>query len=142
MHFKIVTPERVVLETEADSVTLPTALGEITLLPNHMPLVSNVVPGEIRFRRGEQEEFLAVSSGFAEFRPVNQVLILADSAEFGHEINIQRAELARQEAQRFLTEVHHDEKSMAQASAAFEKELVRIRVAQKHRTRTQPHIES
>ena len=130
------------LETEADSVTLPTALGEITLLPDHMPLVSNIAPGEVRFRRGEQEDFLAVSSGFVEFRPKNQILILADSAEFGHEIDIERAELARQEAQRFLTEVHHDEKSMASASASFQKQLVRLRVAQKHRTRLQPHIES
>src|SRR5690348_8828928 len=109
IRLKIVTPERVVLETEVDSVTLTTQSGVITVLPNHIPLVSNLAPGEVHYKKAGQEELLAISGGFVEVKSGNEVLLLADSAEFGHEIDLTRAEAARAKAQRFLTEVPHDQ---------------------------------
>ena len=84
INFKIITPERIMLETEADSLTVPTELGEITILKNHLPIVANLVPGEIKFKKGGQEQFFAVSSGVIEVRENNNVVVLADAAEFGH----------------------------------------------------------
>lgn len=140
LKLKIVTPERVMLETEADSVSLPTSQGEITILPNHIPLVSNLDPGELRYKIGAKEEYFAVSGGFVEVKKTHEVIVLADAAEFGHEIDVSRAERAREKAQRFLTEVRHDQNAYANAAANLQKHLVRIRVAKKHRSRNQPDI--
>ena len=79
-HFKIASPERVVFEEEVFSVSLPTEIGEITILPHHIPLISNVVAGEIVARNNSQIFSLAVSGGFLEITP-NEVTLLADTAE-------------------------------------------------------------
>ncbi|HEX5429746.1 MAG TPA: F0F1 ATP synthase subunit epsilon [Patescibacteria group bacterium] len=136
IHFKIVTPEREVLDAEADSVTLPTQMGEITILPNHIPLVANLAPGEMRFRRGTAEESFAVSGGFVEVKKNHEVVVLADTAERGHEIDLDRAERARERASKFINESYKDQKSLADASASLQKHLARIRVARKHRTKS------
>ena len=140
IKFKIVTPEREVLETEADSVTLPTQMGEITILPQHMPLVANLAPGEMRYRKGGKEEFFAVSGGFVEVKKNHEVIVLADTAEFGHEIDVDRAEQARERANKFINESYKDQKTLADASASLQKQLARIRVARKHRTKSGPEI--
>ena len=142
MHLKIVTPERIVLETEIDSVTLPTQMGEITILPNHIPLVSNLAAGEMRYKHGEKEEFFAVSGGFVEVRKNHEVVVLADTAEFGHEIDLNRAEQARQRAHEIMSKSYNDHKALADASAALQKHLVRIKVAHKHRSKNKPNIET
>src|SRR6185503_19669714 len=98
MKFKIATPERIMLETEVESVTLPTTMGEITVLPNHIPLVANLAAGEIKYKSGGSENFFAVSGGVIEVKGNNEIAILADTAEFGHEIDVKRAEEAREEA--------------------------------------------
>ena len=140
IKFKIVTPERVLVDTEVDSVSVPTQMGEITILPNHIPLVSNLAPGEMRYRKGGDEQFFAVSGGFVEVKKDHQVIVLADAAEFGHEIDIDRAEIARERASKFITQVYHDEKALADASANLQKQLVRIRIGRKHRTKSGPDI--
>lgn len=142
MKFKIVTPERVLLETEADSVTLPTALGEITVLPNHMPLAGKLEPGEIKYKQNGRENFFAVSGGVIEVKKSGEVVVLADSAEFGHEIDLKRAEDAREEAKKLMAKVSGDQKSYADAQSWLERSTARVKVAKKHRTHTHTHIES
>lgn len=142
MKFKIATPERVLLDLEVDSLTLPTSLGEITILPGHVPLVANLAPGEIRYRHQGKQDFFAVSGGVLEVKKNNEVIVLADTAEFGHEIDVQRAEEARERAKRVMIEGVKDEESFAAAAAMLEKNLTRLRIAKKHRTHTHPHIES
>ena len=142
MKFKIATPERIMLETEVDSVSLPTTLGEITVLPNHIPLVANLMPGEIKYKIGGKENFFAVSGGIIEIKEGSDIVVLADSAEFGHEIDLKRAEEAREEAQRLMSQVHKDEKSMADAAAWLARSQARINVAKKHHTHKQTHVEN
>ncbi len=125
------------LETEVDSLTLPTTMGEITVLPHHIPLVSTLVAGEINYKSGGQEHFFAVSGGIIEVKPGNDIVVLADTAEFGHEIDIERAEAAREEARKLMSESQGNQKVYAEASAAFAKHLVRLKVAHKHRSRKQ-----
>ncbi len=142
MKFKIATPERVMLDVEVDSLTLPTELGEITVLAGHVPLVANLAPGEIRYRHQGRQDFFAVSGGVLEVRKNNEVVVLADTAEFGHEIDIKRAEEARERARKVMTEGSKSDESFASAAAALEKNLTRLRVARKHRTHTHQNLES
>lgn len=135
IHFRIVTPERVLLETEVDSVSLPTPMGEITVLEHHIPLVSNLEIGELRYRKGNHVEHFAVSGGFIEVQSDNKVVVLADTAEFGHEIDVQRAQEARDKAKLLMQTHYHDEVTSASAAAILQKNLTRLRVAHKHRSR-------
>jgi len=142
MKFKIATPERIMLETEVDSLTLPTSLGEITVLPNHIPLVANLVAGEIRYKTGERENFFAVSGGVIEVKKNNEIVVLAESAEFGHEIDVDAVEKAREQAKKIMSESYKDEKVFTDAAAELEKNLARIKVAKKHRSHTHHNLES
>lgn len=131
IKFKIATPERLVLETEADSISIPTQLGEITVLPNHAPLVANLVPGELAIRRGGRVEYLAVAGGFVQVQPGSQVMILADAAERAEEIDLARAEEAKARAAKLQVEAK-DDRQFAAAAASLAKHLARLRVARRH----------
>lgn len=133
IRFKIATPERVVYESEVDSVTCPTEMGEVTILPNHIPLVANLAPGEMKIVAAGQEKYIAVTGGFLEVRPDNEVIILADAAEAGEEIDIKRAEEAREKARKTMSEQTLSEQEYAATAAALERSLSRIRIAKKHR---------
>lgn len=142
MRFRIVTPEKTILDEEVESVSLPTKTGEITVLPDHIPLVSPLRAGELRYKQNNEEKFFAVSGGFIEVRADNEVLVLADTAEFGHEIDLERAQKAREKAYEMMQESYRDEKTYADAVAKLEKQIARIKVARKHRTRTKANLES
>ena len=135
LQFEITTPERTVYKEEIDSVTIPTSTGEITVLPNHIPLVSKLVPGELKVRRGSDEVFMAVSGGFIEVRHNNQVIILADTAERAEEIDAAKAEEARARATKLIGKELKDSEKFAQASAILEKSMVRLRVSKRARHR-------
>jgi F-type H+-transporting ATPase subunit epsilon len=135
IKFKIVTPERTVYEDEVYQITLPTAEGEITVLPDHIPLISILVPGELVIKKDGQELAMAVSGGMIEVRK-NEMTILADTAERAEEIDIKRAEEAKARAERLKEEkIRLDETEYATAAAILEKNLARVKVARKHLTR-------
>ncbi len=133
--FEIATPERTVYKEEVDSLTLPTKDGEITVLPNHIPLVAVLVPGVATVRKGGQESFMAVSGGFIEVQPNNRVVVLADTAEHADELTIAAIEKARADAERVLHEKRSmDDETFAAAAAGLERELARLKVARRHRS--------
>lgn len=139
LKFELTTPERVVLKDEFDSATIPTQDGEITVLPGHIPLVANLAPGMMTVRKNGDEAFLAVSGGFLEVQPGGTVIILADTAERAEELDLKAVEEARERAAKLLTEKRHaDDVSSAAAVAALERELARIKVARRHRSRHTP----
>ncbi len=141
LHFELTTPERIVLKEEVDGVTLPTQEGEITVLANHIPLVANLKPGVATVHRDGRQEYLAVSGGFVEVQPGSKIIVLADTAERAEELDLQKVEEARARAERLLTEKRHaDDVSSASAIAALDREMARIKVIQKHRTRRIPPI--
>ncbi|TSC52823.1 MAG: F-type H+-transporting ATPase subunit epsilon [Parcubacteria group bacterium LiPW_39] len=135
IKFQIVTPERIVLEDNVKQVTVPTQMGEITVLPGHIPLVAVLKPGEIRAKKDGREILMAVSGGFIEVLK-NKVVILADTAEMAEEIDEKRAEEARQRAQKLKEEKRFDRVEFAALQSQIEKELARLKVARKHRHRT------
>lgn len=132
INFKITTPEREVYSDVVDSVTLPTLKGEITILPNHLPLVAVLVPGEARVVHEGEEALMAVSGGFIEVQPGSRVIVLADTAERAEELDIEKIEQARKKAQEELEKKRDlDEENFAEAAAALERELARLKVARK-----------
>ncbi len=130
--FKIITPEREVFRAEIDEAMIPTKNGQIGILPNHIPLVSLVVPGEILIKKNGEEIFLAVSGGVVEIDGKN-VTLLADTAEYIDEIDEARAEEARQRAKERMKEKSLNEEEFAYLSGKIEKELARLRVKKKYK---------
>ncbi len=134
MLLKIVTPDGITYESEIDQVSLPTQTGEITVLPQHIPLVSVLKAGEVRIQKNGQEVELAVSGGVVEIRPKNEIYILADTAERAEHIDIERAEAARVRAQEVMKQTSITETiEFARLQAKIEKELARIQVGKKYK---------
>ena len=132
IKFKIVTPEKVLFESEVDQVTLPASDGQVTILPDHRSYIASLKSGEILLKTNGKEQLLVVSSGFVEFNK-NNLVVLADTAESADEIDVDRAEQARKRAEEIKHEkVVMNEMEYATAAAAIEKEAMRIRVARKH----------
>lgn len=130
IKFEIVTPERTVLKENIRQLTLPTKQGEITILPNHIPLIATINPGVISLTKENSAlEILSVSGGFVEVLK-NKVVILADTAEMAEEIDIERAEEARQRAEQIMKEMKRsDLESFTAVNAMIAKELARSRAA-------------
>ena len=134
LKFKIVTPEKVIYENEIFQVSIPTTSGEITVLPNHIPLVSVLAAGELRIKDKDSEHHLAVSGGFLEVRGKNEVIILADNAERVEEIDLQKAEEAKQRAEEQMKNIKNvQDVDYARLQAAIDREVNKMRVAKKYR---------
>lgn len=133
IQFELITPERVVFRKEADKITLPTAEGEITVLPGHIGLVAALVPGIARLKTAEGEEEVAVSGGFIQVGG-DRVRVLADTAERGEELDLSVIEEAKRRADKVMKEaVRLDDNQYAAAVAAMEREMARYKLAQKRR---------
>lgn len=131
---EIVTPERTLLKDEISQVTVPTTEGEITILPKHSPLISILKPGMIELRKGKGEiEIMSVSGGFVEVLN-NKIVILADTAERADEIDIKRAEEARQKAEQSIKDTRSkDRERYANILSKMEKELARTKSVKRWR---------
>ena len=131
LKLDIVTAERSVYSDEVDEVIAPGGLGQVTILPRHAPLLTTLVPGELRIRRGAEEIDLAVSGGFMEVLP-DRVIVLADTAERAEEIDVARAEAAMQRARQLLAQ-RGPTVDLARAEAALRRSQVRLKVARRRR---------
>ncbi len=134
LEFQIVTPEREVLAEQVDSLSCPTTTGQITILPGHVPIISNLQAGELVLKiAGKAEpQYIAVSGGFVEVRPGNKVVILADTAERDSEIDAKRAEQAKLQAEESMKEKQTMSKEeYATVSASLQKNLARLKVVRR-----------
>jgi F-type H+-transporting ATPase subunit epsilon len=138
LNFKLVTPERVVLTQELVSLSCPTTLGQITILPGHIPLVATLVAGELVAKSGGEDHFINVTGGFIEVRANNQVVALADSAEHHYEINVQKTEEAVKRAQAAIKETKMSAEEYARVAASLNQSLTRLNIARKHSHRREP----
>lgn len=135
LTLQIITPERVVFQEDGvESVTLPGIEGELTVLPEHAALMTALQPGPLVFRKGGAEVDVALSGGFLEVRD-DKVIVLADTAERADELDIARAEAARQRAASRI-QARESEIDMARALASLERAQARIRVIERRRRRT------
>ena len=142
IKLKIVTPEGISYDSsEVVSVTLPTTSGVITVLEDHIPLVSVLQAGEVVVRKGEHNIELAVSSGVVHVVENSEVHIMADTAERAEEIDLERAESARKRAEAFLKEKESaQDVDFAALQAKINKELARINVARRARRRISRNV--
>ncbi len=101
LSVEIVTPQRVLIEAEADYVTIPGELGELGILPGHIPLLTNLQSGVLVYKSGSEEKKLAIHKGYAEICN-DKITILAKTAELAEEIDLERAKSAQQKAEQNL----------------------------------------
>ena len=127
---EIVTPERLAYSDTVDAVVLPGSEGELGVLPHHAPLVSMLGVGELRIRKGGAEESFAIVGGFLQVRP-DKVVVMAETADMASEIDLEKAQEARREAERALETGYHEGADLAAARAALQQALLRIRVAER-----------
>ena len=125
---EVVTPDRLVLSTEAEVVVLPGVEGQFGVLPGHIPFLSALEIGEMYYKAGGKTEYLAVSGGFAEVTG-EKVTIVAESAEVGREIDVERARRAQERAEKRLAAAKTEEIDWARAEAAMRRSLMRMKVA-------------
>jgi F-type H+-transporting ATPase subunit epsilon len=127
---EIVTPERLAYSDTVDSVVLPGSEGELGVLPHHAPLVSMLGVGELRIRKGGVEESFAIAGGFLQVRP-DKVVVMAETADMASEIDLEKAQQARMDAERALEETSGEPADLARARAQLQQALLRIRVAER-----------
>ena len=135
LKLEIVTQEKQVLATEATSVSIKTEMGEITVLPDHIPLFTKLVIGEMRYREpgSNQTHYYAISGGFMDVGVGNQVTILADHALRADDINEALVEQARQEAEEAMKN-QTSQRDFMIAEASLRKALNELKIAQKRKT--------
>jgi F-type H+-transporting ATPase subunit epsilon len=127
-QLEIVTPEKVAVRDAAEEMQIPGKNGYLGILPGHAPLITELGVGEITYRNGGQTHRLAVAWGFAEVLP-NKVTILAETAEHPEEIDVNRAQQAKQRAEEKLKSGSPDV-NYQEAGAALQRAETRLEVAQ------------
>lgn len=133
LKIDIVTAERIVYSEDADAVIAPGVEGQLGILPHHAPLMTTLQAGELRVRRGGEEDTLAISGGFLEVRP-DRVIVLADSAERAEEIDEARAEAAKKRAEERLA-AKHPGLDEARVEMALRRAMARLTVVEKIKRR-------
>jgi F-type H+-transporting ATPase subunit epsilon len=128
LTLEVATPSRLVVSESVDEVVVPGSEGYFGVLPGHAPLLATLGIGVLTYRIGRDEFHLAVSRGFAEVRN-DKVIVLADTAERPEDVDRERAEGARERAERRLAGRTQEEIDYARASAALARALTRLQLA-------------
>jgi len=131
LRLEIVTAEKTVFSDDVTAVVAWGVEGQLGILPHHAPLMTMLRPGDLTIRKGNEEQYLAISGGFLEVRP-DKVIILADACERAEEIDIERAEAARRRAEEIL-KMRPPQVDTAAAEAALRRSLTRLKVVEKRR---------
>lgn len=134
IQVRIITPESVVLEVKADEVSVPTASGEISVLPHHASMVTLAVPGILTVKHDGVEEYFAIANGVVQISPDNTLTILVTHSEHSDSIDLERAEEAYQRAQKAMEEKSTlSDVDFANFQSSLEKNLARIKTARRRR---------
>ncbi len=132
LRLEVITVERKLFDEQVDMVTVPGSEGVLGILPRHTPLLTTLTYGELQVKQeGQEERFLAIGGGFVEVQP-NHVIVLADSAEYASEIDIARAEAARQRAETLLDAAKGQATvDYLRAEASLRRSQTRLKVAKR-----------
>jgi len=133
LALEIVTPDRAIASQQVDEIQLPGSEGYFGVLPGHTPLLASLQVGEMWYRIGQQKHYLAIAFGFAEVLP-DRVTVLAHIAERAEDIDVARAESAKQRAEQRVARPQAD-MDFERARVALLKALTRLQVASRARTR-------
>jgi F-type H+-transporting ATPase subunit epsilon len=128
LQLNIVSPDRLLVRDAVSGVTVPGKGGYIGVLPGHAPLLTELVPGELSYTREGAKHLLCVNWGFAEVLP-DRVIVLVQSAERAEEIDLERAQRAKQRAEDRLKRFSDPEIDMERAREALRRAIARIETA-------------
>lgn len=127
LELQVVTPDRQIAREEVHEVQVPARNGYLGILPGHAPLLSELQMGELSYRKGSVWTYLSVFWGFVEVLP-DRVIVLAEMAERGEEIDVERARQARDRAQERTAKPDPDT-DWNRAQLALQRSMVRLQVA-------------
>lgn len=127
---EVVTPYGLILSQEVEEMTAPGVEGEFGVLPGHTPFFTTLKIGEIMYRSGKQQHYIAVAWGFVEVLP-DRVTILAETAEPAEVIDVERARRAKERAEKKLQQLSPEDQEYYAALAALQRALNRLAVASK-----------
>jgi len=130
LQLEIVTPDRLLLRESVDEVQVPAKGGYIGILPGHSPLITEMQIGEISYRQGKATRSLAVACGYCEVLP-ERVIILAEKAEKAEEIDLKRAQSAKERAEKRLNDLQNPEIDFDRAAVSLQRAVSRIQVSGK-----------
>lgn len=134
IHVELVTQERKVFEElEADYISIPAVEGEMGVLPHHAPVLTTMTFGELVVRKGNAEERFAIYGGVVDVRP-DKVVVLADLAESSFDIDMEKAQAARDRARRMIEEGVQPEQNRVAVLELRRAELA-LKVSNKMRNR-------
>lgn len=131
---EIITPEKIVFKDEIDEAIIPTVNGEIAILPYHIGLVTQVAPGELIIKKNNRRQSIAITEGFLEVNN-NHISILANYAIQTDNINVEKAKVAKERAEKLMKEKVSD-RDFRIAEGELRKAILELKVAYKHRKRT------
>lgn len=127
-QLEVVTPDRLLVSHPVNMVSIVTGGGELGILPRHAPLAATVKPGLVRVKLPEGTDYLVVTGGFLEVRP-DRVTILAEAAEIGSRIDVDRAEAAKRRAEQRLAD-KKAELNLRRAEFALQRAILRLEAAE------------
>ncbi len=129
LQLDVVTPEQTVVSEEVSIVMAPGYFGEFGALANHIPFLAQLQPGEVKYRKDGQLEYLVVGGGYAEVLPT-KVTVLATTAERAKDIDLERALAAKERAEQRLKE-RQEGIDFSRAEAALQRAIARIKAAER-----------
>jgi F-type H+-transporting ATPase subunit epsilon len=124
----VVTPDGPVYESDVEMVSTKAQSGELGILPGHIPMVAPLAIGVVRLKKEGQQELVAVSGGFIEVRP-DQVTILAQAAERSTDIDVERAQRAKERAEQRLKEQQTEHTDFRRSQLALQRAINRLAVS-------------
>lgn len=134
IHLEVVTPSGPVVSDDVDIVTAPGYGGEFGVLANHAMFLSTIKIGTLTFKKGKETKYLMVSGGFSEVSN-NKITFLVESAEYGQDIDVDRAMRAKERAEKRLAQAMQktEQINRVRAEAALQRALARIKTAEQIR---------
>jgi len=130
LKLEIVTPDGTIYSEEVEMVTLPGVEGQLGVYPQHVALMTQMVPGEISVRKDSRDYYLAVGEGLIEILG-DHVAVLTDLAVASEKIDEAKVEEARQRAEARLREKLSDEQ-VASVNASLARSLAQLQVKRRH----------
>jgi F-type H+-transporting ATPase subunit epsilon len=135
LRLMIASPERELYHGDVDVVLAPSVEGQLGILPHHSPLIAQLDEGLLTARAGPEEYVFAIHGGFIQVLP-DRVIVLADTAERAEEIDMQRAEEARQRALETLHTAPPEQRRLTEV--ALRRSQIRLRAGRRRRRRARP----
>ncbi len=127
IHFKIITPEKIVYENDVDAIYAHGISGSFGILPNHIPFMSVLAIGTAKAEKGNDEQIFSIMGGAFQFKN-NEAVILTEAAELGGDIDTARAQLAKERAEALIGKAE-TEKDIKLANNALARALARLKAA-------------